>query len=295
MVTEEKVWQPDNLHDAWFLSDQLKQESCFVSGGTWLRTQWESGTKAVSPNLISLENIPDMKAGIYEAYVHSQNHVVIGALTTLSDVIKHPGTRASLLAEACRRIAAPSVRNQGTLGGNILTRTGDTLPSLLVMQARLNWFDGRKIVTETVEQWLRRKNSRIRILVSVMIPAEKRGEEPVEDFSFYIKSGRREAFIPSVVTVSCKGTYMKEKRTFRHIRLAAGGGNEIPARLKETEALLENSIYSKELLQDVYTLVRKEFVPAGDPFAAENYKRKTAANLIVSELYRTGGGADAFK
>jgi len=45
----------------------------------------------------------------------------IGALTTLTEVVGHPGVREryGLLREAAELVASPQIRNQGTLGGNV--------------------------------------------------------------------------------------------------------------------------------------------------------------------------------
>ena len=47
--------------------------------------------------------------------------VEIGALTTLTEIVKHPVIRGQygLLAEAAELIASPQIRNQGTIGGNV--------------------------------------------------------------------------------------------------------------------------------------------------------------------------------
>src|SRR6202022_3145451 len=47
--------------------------------------------------------------------------VEIGALTTLTEVVRHPVIREKfgLLMEAAELVASPQIRNQGTVGGNI--------------------------------------------------------------------------------------------------------------------------------------------------------------------------------
>jgi xanthine dehydrogenase YagS FAD-binding subunit len=47
--------------------------------------------------------------------------IEIGAMTTLTEVVKHPLIREKygLLAEAAELVASPQIRNQGTLGGNV--------------------------------------------------------------------------------------------------------------------------------------------------------------------------------
>lgn len=51
--------------------------------------------------------------------------LVIGALTTLSDIVSNERVRAEFtaLADACRVAATPQLRNMGTIGGNLLQQT----------------------------------------------------------------------------------------------------------------------------------------------------------------------------
>jgi len=47
--------------------------------------------------------------------------IEIGAMTTLTDVVRNPTVRQkySLLAQAAELVASPQIRNQGTIGGNV--------------------------------------------------------------------------------------------------------------------------------------------------------------------------------
>jgi xanthine dehydrogenase YagS FAD-binding subunit len=49
----------------------------------------------------------------------------IGAMTTLTDVVRHPviGDRYSILLKASEAAASPQIRNQGTIGGNVTQDT----------------------------------------------------------------------------------------------------------------------------------------------------------------------------
>src|SRR5262249_423384 len=45
----------------------------------------------------------------------------IGAMTTLTEVVKHPAVREkyAILMDAAEHVASPQIRNQGTIGGNV--------------------------------------------------------------------------------------------------------------------------------------------------------------------------------
>ncbi|MBP3952455.1 FAD binding domain-containing protein [Bacillus suaedae] len=278
------IWRPKDISEAWSIQNNLAEEYTYVSGGTWLRTQWEADLLPMSPHLISLESLNETK-GINETSLNGETMVFIGASTTLASCITDPvvNTKVPLLAKACKNIAAPSIRNQATLGGNISIATGDTLPALLVYDSYLKWFNGTNYEYERLEDWLVSplQNHR-RILVAIMIPVTQTTQEG--DFCFYTKIGRRETFTASVVTVAGVGERTKDG-IFQHIKLAAGGGASRTMKLALAAAKIENQPYSQQLLEQVNQTIAEEVIVKSDPFASSAYKKGVIANLISSEFY----------
>jgi len=99
------------------------------------------------------------------------------------------------------------------------------------------------------------------------------------------KVGRREAFIPSLVTIAMTADIDAGHRASR-VRIAAGGGSGQPLRLYDAEDLLEGKVVEEGMLGEVYEAVVNGFETYSDPFATEIYKKKTAGNLIISELWK---------
>ncbi|MDG5787915.1 FAD binding domain-containing protein [Evansella sp. AB-P1] len=288
MLTVEKVWRPKDLYDAWSIHQTYKDASCFVSGGTWLRTQWKGGLRHISPHLISLDQIHDMDK-IEEKNTSDRSELLIGSMTKLADCIKHPllNKYGSAIVEACKRIAAPSIRNQGTIGGNILTKTGDSLPALLIHDATLTWFNGKEFENESLEVYL--SNAKYKevngvyhpkILVSIAIPLIK--NKPQNRFSFYQKVGKREAFTPSIITIAGTGNFAANKQIGTCL-LAAGGGTSVPFRLTSTELALENNDLTKDFLQHIQSVIYREL--QREDSTISEYKKKVTANLIVYHLF----------
>ncbi|UJF32700.1 FAD binding domain-containing protein [Paenibacillus hexagrammi] len=74
--------------------------------------------------------------------------------------------------------------------------------------------------------------------------------------------------------------------------LAAGGGPTLPVRLHAAERMLANQLVTKSLLKEVHSVVMNEFQAIADDYASVHYRKMTAANLLVSEIYqawRKGG------
>ncbi|ARK28932.1 putative xanthine dehydrogenase subunit C [Halalkalibacter krulwichiae] len=276
MLSVQKVWKPSNLNEAWELITSSKKEGvCIVAGGTWLRTQWEASLLPLTTNLVSLENIKEMTS-ITES---KENELMIGSQVTLADCLEDKRLKryTPLLIKACRKIAAPSIRNQATIGGNIYTKAGDTIPALLVERAKLVWFNGVEIEIQSIESWLIVSSIKqeVRLLVGVKIEIDEKDQV---NFAFFKKIGRRETFTASLVTIAGKGS-IREGR-FENVRLAAGGSFS-PLRLSDTELELGNQQMN---LSSIHDQIISEIQANADPYASADYKKIITANIILSEL-----------
>src|SRR5262249_25555569 len=109
-----ELFQPTQLRDAFALLDRYGKDSWKMAGGydslSWFKERAKK-PKAV----IDLSGIAEMK-GIRE----TADGIEIGALTTLTEIERHPVIRAKfrLLADAAAKVASPQIRNAGTIGGN---------------------------------------------------------------------------------------------------------------------------------------------------------------------------------
>ncbi|PQP81715.1 hypothetical protein C0Q44_18660 [Paenibacillus sp. PCH8] len=291
------VWQPENMQELQTLRNRLKGMLCYAAGGTWLRTQWEGGLVPSPEHMISLARIPEMR-GIYVL----GDELVIGAMTRLkecaTDALLH---QLPILQEAVNAIAAPSIRNVATIGGNIVSGVGDTIPALLVHHAELHWLTDSGIEIRSVSSWLRgardgSQNPRD-VLISIHIPMssvcvtdmQDEHRSAVRKVSFYRKLGRRETFSASLVTIAFYGEISTDDR-WTTISIAAGGGSGMAMRLRESEQLLRSNTVSVMQITALATAVAAEFKTYGDAFATEHYRKQTAGNLIGAGLWEVLNG-----
>src|ERR1700694_1959462 len=107
--------QPTSAADAQNLLAQHGRDAWGLAGGLdsfdWLKDRIKK-PKVV----VDLSGIEELKG------VRTTNDgIEIGAMTTLTEVVKHPVIRErySLLAEGAELAASPQIRNQGTIGGNV--------------------------------------------------------------------------------------------------------------------------------------------------------------------------------
>ncbi|RSL32396.1 xanthine dehydrogenase [Salibacterium salarium] len=272
------IWFPAEVTEAWNQKNKRDKDAAFIAGGTLIQMQREQGTPC-SSHLISLENITELYGmSTVDSYLR------IGSLTTLAeclqnDELKH---RAALFYEAIQNIAAPAVRNRGTVGGNLMYGKGDTIPALLVMNALVSYFDGTKTQLERISDFLERDVGKDGILLtSIWIPENK---EQTKSISFYKKIGRREAFSSSILTAAGMAD-LDEEGNWTEVRLAVGGGDIPPQRLTQSESQVIESVSIKNELRNVYNVIRSEMISVTDAFASAAYRKTVAANIILSHLY----------
>jgi len=110
-----ELYQPATIDDAIRLLDQHGADALVLAGGMdsmdWLKDRLKK-PKVV----VDLGQIKELH-GIKEA----GGGLEIGAMTPLTEVVKHPVVRDkfSILMQAAELVASPQIRNQGTLGGNV--------------------------------------------------------------------------------------------------------------------------------------------------------------------------------
>lgn len=273
------VDHPHHIKAAMMMKQQ--SEGVFIAGGTLIQLNWEAGLP-LSTRLINLESLSELK-GIDHMKQDDRPFIIIGALTTISECMENPIIieHSPLLIEACKKIAAPAVRNRATLGGNIASGIGDSIPALLALDAELTIRNQDVTKVLKLWDWLQLKKQTPQsnfLLINIKIPFREECDQ-----AFFKKVGRREAFTPALVTIS--GQWKKVgARELEYIRIAVGGGNHHPIRLVTVEKLIETNSCDEKVIRSLYPKIHDEFISYSDPFITESYRKQVAANLLIAEL-----------
>jgi xanthine dehydrogenase YagS FAD-binding subunit len=110
-----ELYQPASVDDALALLEKHGTDAWVLAGGLdsmdWLKDRLRKPKVVVDlSNIAALRGITEANGGLE-----------IGAMTTLTEVVRHPVVREkySILMAAAELVASPQIRNQGTLGGNV--------------------------------------------------------------------------------------------------------------------------------------------------------------------------------
>jgi CO/xanthine dehydrogenase FAD-binding subunit len=127
-------FRPQHLDEAINLLEQLP-EVRILAGGTDLVIHLREG-KATPQNVVDLSGLAELtKIDICE------NEMSLGSMVTFTQVMEHPLIKKEFacLWEACAAVGSPQIRNQGTIGGNIVNASpaADSVPALVALGARI--------------------------------------------------------------------------------------------------------------------------------------------------------------
>ena len=130
---------PDTLEEAATLLTEHAGEVRLGSGCTYLMLMASHG-ETLPPHLVSLHRIPGLRGSEPGRY---------GAGVTLRELERGPlsGPERALTMGAAVT-AGPTVRNLGTLGGNVGFADGDLIPALLALEAVVHLDDGQDLPVE---------------------------------------------------------------------------------------------------------------------------------------------------
>jgi len=271
------IWAPETIEKAVELKEQLGLNAEFISGGTLLQLQWAGGRK-LPEHLISLEGILEMKSIKFD---QKNAELSIGAITPLGAYQTNKILKEfPVFCEALKSIAAPGIRNRGTIGGNLMGGIGDLIPFFLSLNANLVFCNAGNFEQINIWDWVKQSAAKERLLSKILIPLDK---DTMETYTFYRKIGRRETFTAAILTVSGKIKW-NPSNNIAEAKLAIGGGDNKPVRLEKTEQYLLGKKGAELDWKNIYSIITDEFIALDDAFVTGSYRKKVAANLIVAEL-----------
>jgi CO/xanthine dehydrogenase FAD-binding subunit len=227
-------------------------------------------------------SFPEKVMGLRRAglsYLNQANGLVtLGAATTLSQLT----TLAALpiLQEAARHTAGWSVRNMGTIGGNIFAPppAGDVAVALLALDARLKLvrLRGERVIplAEFYTGFMTHGLQPDELLAEILapIPAGK---------TAYLKYGRKHTNTPAIVTVAVH--LVTEGNQVKDARIALNGVGPHPFRAKNAEATITGSRLNAETIAATAAAATAESAPFSDAIASASYRRKMV-NVFVGRV-----------
>lgn len=284
---------PDSLDHALALLAQHQPQARIIAGGTDLIVELDRKMRPPL-TLIDISRLPDLDY----ITLDSDGWLHLGPRVTHADVVASAlcVQHAFPLAQACRQVGAPQIRNRGTLAGNLITASpaNDAIPPLLALDAEVTLRSAhgqRRLPLHAFYAGVRR---------TVMQP-----DEMLVDIAFrpmthrqrgtFFKLGLRRAQAISVVNCAVALTWDGERATDARVtdaRIALGAVAPTVIRAPEAEQALIGRPLSEATIAHAAALAASAAQPIDDLRAGADYRRDMVQVLVARALTCLGHEAE---
>jgi carbon-monoxide dehydrogenase medium subunit len=274
-------FEPVSLDEALELLAAHAPDARLVAGATDLIVEFDRGARPPCP-LIDVSRLPDLDAiDVVDGVVHLGPLVTHGDVTADADC----AVAARPLAQACREVGAPQIRNRGTIAGNLVTASpaNDTITPLVALDAAVT------LRTRTAERSLPLAAFYTGVRRTVLQP-----DEMLVDVAFpalgplhrsaYLKLGLRRAQAISIVNCAVV-LRLDESGAVAEARIALGAVAPTIVRAAAAEGWLTGRIPDEETIAHAAALAGAAASPIDDVRASAAYRSDMVPVLVRRALH----------
>ena len=280
---------PASIQEALECLSQCAGKAKVLAGGTDLLVSMKK-REQVPEHLINLKGIEGLNAIRYD----EKQGLAIGGLATVGDIERSHIVKEKFTAlwDVVNVMAAPQVRNLGTIGGNLCSAvpSADTAPPLIALGASVRLLGAKGERSVPVESFFKGPGESVlkadEILVEVLVP-----NPPENSGGAYFKLMRRNAMDLALVGAAVFLRINKDKKVCQEARIALGAVAPTPMRARKAEQVLVGRAVKEESAKEAGNAARLEAKPISDIRASEAYRRDMVGVLtkraIMAALDRT--------
>ncbi len=255
-----------------------------LAGGTDLLVRMKRGDLAPGA-LVNLKRI----AGLDGIEREPGGGVRLGALAVISAIEHSPLVRTShpVLAEAAGVLGSPSIRNLGTLGGNIgrASPASDMAPSLIILRARM-LVEGPQGKRELeVGEFFKGPGETVlssgELITSFLLPDMASGSGAA-----YERIGRREGVDCALAGVAALVTLSGKDHGLKDAGVALAAVAPVPLRAKRAEEVLLSGSLTEERMKEAARAAAADCLPISDMRASGSYRKEMVQVLTYRALAR---------
>ena len=284
--TVKQFFAPTELEDALALRGRYP-EAHILAGGTDVGL-WVTKEHRDLATVIYLGKVRDL-----DTIEADGNCLELGATTTLTDVYPLLAETYPDLGELVRRFASPPIRNTATLAGNIANGSpiGDCMPALIALGAsvvlRSPGAERELALEDLYLDYRKTAMAADEIITRVRVPLPRQGQL----FRAYKVTKRLDQDISAVCGAFSLTLDRARGNLIESARVGYGGMAAIPARAANCERALIGKRWGSDSVASALEALDEDFEPISDLRASRDYRRRTAANLLVKFHLETTGPA----
>jgi carbon-monoxide dehydrogenase medium subunit len=268
-----------SLKDAIALSQTLGEDAKYMSGGHSLLPMMKLRF-ATPEHIIDISKIKGL------SYIKEEGDLLkIGALTTQTEMEHSQLLQKGypIFSDAIKLTADPSVRNVGTIGGNLAhgDAANDQPSLMLAMRATFiaEGANGKKSIPidDFFHGFYMTALEPSDVLVEIQIPKHKKGSGGA-----YHKVERKVGdYATAGVAVHVE---LDAGGVCRQIGIGLTNLSSVPLRLSRAEELLKGKKITKDLIEQAGTIASEDCEPTSDLRGSEAYKRSITKTLTERML-----------
>ncbi|MCL6510063.1 MAG: FAD binding domain-containing protein [Anaerolineae bacterium] len=279
---------PDSLDQALDLITRYAGEARIIAGGTDLVVEFDRRLRSPCA-LVDISRLP----GLDFIRLDDEGWLHLGPLVTHNDVIASClcTERALPLAQACRQVGAPQIRNRGTVAGNLITASpaNDTITALMALDAMVTLRSAhgeRRVALADFYAGVRKTVMQPdEVLVDIACRALGAGRSGT-----FIKLGLRRAQAIAVVNCAIVLATGEDGRT-TDARIALGAVAPLIVRAHQAEQWLIGQVLDEATISQAAALATQAAQPIDDIRSSAEYRRDAVAVLVRRALDRLANGA----
>lgn len=277
--------EPASIEEASRLLAELEDEEVrVIAGGTALILTMRQ--RMVQPtHLLSLKKIERLHGIDFDA----AQGLRIGAMARHSDIARSEVVRQHfpVLASMAERVANPQVRNQGTIGGNLVYGDPSTDPPtcLLALNAQvvLGSTRGERVMPldEFIVDYFETALEEDELLIEIRVPPMPAGTTGL--YSRFLRTAAEHRPLVSVALVA-----QRDGTTCRDARLAVGASVPIPLRLQRAEEFLRGRQIDAAAAVAAADIVASDIEPLSDSRGSDDFRRdmvRVVTRRTICELF----------
>ncbi|WP_136616036.1 MULTISPECIES: FAD binding domain-containing protein [Mesorhizobium] len=246
------------------------------------------GSKPFRDNVLDINGLASLR-GIAE----TDDHFVIGARTTWTDLIRRPLPAAfDALKQAAREVGSAQIQNVASVAGNLCNASpaADGVPALLVLDAEVELRSVAAIRHLPMHDFIL-GNRRTALLPGEMVTAIRVPKPAAMGTSAFVKLGARRYLVISIAMVAAR--LVVDNGTVRQAAVAAGSCSVVARRLAGVEAALRGLPVDGGLADAVLAAPMSELSPIADVRGSAEYRldavREIVARAVLAAVGRTPG------
>ena len=274
LAKEFEYLAPKTLDEALNLLDKYKDKNIkILAGGTDLLVKMKTTDLQVD-YLLNIKNIPELD------FIDTTQGLKLGAITPLSHIAKEEKVKTNYTAlyEGIMSMAAPAVRNMGTVAGNLgnASPAADTVPPLIAYGAEVKLQSKRGERTVLMEDLITGVGKTL-LEPDEMITEINISEIPKNTGSTFLKKSRVKADLSKINLA----VYLeREENICKDCKIVFGSVAIKALRAEKTENLLKEQTVSSELINKAAEQASLEIKPIDDIRSTAEYRIAMSKEML---------------